>query len=509
MMNPPKGSTESINSTDPNHNTLTSDLKDVSKVISSESSLTVPGTQVSYGTLPNGPPPEKPGKKSILKSAPSHESLSDDGLKVASSETGSQTSDAKLTYKSETKPDVHVVMKLDESDNIISIIPNTDPYHEKVAPKEMAPKENADPYDKLRGRRVSIDEHGHSSTPSSGGRRQSFAKRASISIDIMRRKSVEQIKHTFSHYKGIVLAMVSSVFFTITTVIVKHLRDVHPGEMACFRFLGILLFTIPMIITAGVNPFGPKEKRHFLILRGIAGASSLYLRYSALHYLPIANATVVVLSMPVFVCIFARIFLKEPCGVFHVVALAVTLVGIGFTTKVSALIGLTDDAGVDKYKEILGLAYSMGATLIGSSVYIFVRKVKECHNSVILFNFAIVAIVETSILTAVDDGFTLPHVGYAPWLLVILAILSFYAQLLLTTALQLEEASLVSVTRASMEVVCAFIFQIIIFRHIPDMYAFIGAFLVTSSVLLTAARKWVVVLPPGHIGRKLLGFTLK
>lgn len=212
--------------------------------------------------------------------------------------------------------------------------------------------------------------------------------------------------------------------------------------------------------------------------------------------------------MPVFVCIFARIFLKEPCGIFHCVSIGVTLVGIGFTAKIGALVGLTDSEGMDKAKEIMGLIYSMGATLIGASVYIFVRKVKECHNSVILFNFALVAICETAILTGIDDGFSMPS-GYAPWLLMALAVLSFYAQLLLTKALQIEEASLVSVTRSSAEVVCAFIFQIVIFHTMPDVYACIGALLVTSSVLLTSARKWVVTLPSDHMARKLLGFTLK
>lgn len=342
-----------------------------------------------------------------------------------------------------------------------------------------------------------------------GGRRPSFVRRASISLDQMRRKSIDVVKVTFSSYRGIVLAMASSVFFTFTAVIVKYLKEIHPGQMACFRFLGILLFTIPMIITAGVNPLGPKEKRHLLLLRGIAGASSLYLRYSALHYLPIANATVIVLSMPVFVCIFARVFLKEPCGIFHCVSIGITLIGIGFTANIPGLFGLTPDESADRSKELIGLVYSMGATLIGASVYIFVRKVKECHNSVILFNFAMVAIVETSILTGLDNGFAIPQDPMVPWLLIILATLSFYAQLLLTKALQLEEASLVSVTRASAEVVCAFIFQIIIFHQIPTLNAFIGALLVTSSVLLTSARKWVITLPSEHIGRKLLGFTLK
>ena len=264
-----------------------------------------------------------------------------------------------------------------------------------------------------------------------------------------------------------------------------------------------------MIITANVNPFGPPAKRWLLLLRGVAGATSLYLRYSALRFLPIANATVIVLSMPVFVCLFAKVFLKEACGLFHLITIAITLIGIGFTSKLDVILGLSEATDVDATSELYGLMYSMGATIIGSSVYIFVRKVKSCHSSVIMFNFSIVAIAETSILTAVSGGFSMPDTGMAPWLLMILAVLSFYAQLLLTKALQLDEASIVSVTRASAEVVCAFLFQIFIFGQAPDTSAVIGSVLVTSSVLLTGARKWVVTLPHDHFGRTVFGFTLK
>ncbi|KAI1290045.1 Solute carrier family 35 member G1 [Halotydeus destructor] len=311
-------------------------------------------------------------------------------------------------------------------------------------------------------------------------------------------------------FKGILLSMLSSVFFTLTAVIVKYLKDVHPGQTACFRFLGILLFTIPMVITANVNPLGPKEKRHFLILRGLAGASSLYLRYSALHYMPIANATVIVLSMPVFVCIFARIFLKEACGLFHLVAIGVTLVGIAFTSNLKSIFGLSDDVNQEeRTSHLIGLGFSFAATLVGSFAYIFVRLVKDVHHSVILFNFSLVALMETSFITVLLDGFKFQECGLAPWLLVALAILSFYAQLLLTKALQIEEASLVAVTRASMEVVCAFIFQIVIFHHVPDWSAFVGAVLVFSAVMMTTARKWVLTLPDGHWGAQYLWFTTR
>lgn len=49
--------------------------------------------------------------------------------------------------------------------------------------------------------------------------------------------------------------------------------------------------------------------RIYLILRGIAGATSLLLRFYAFRYLPIADASVIIFSVPVVVSIFACIFL--------------------------------------------------------------------------------------------------------------------------------------------------------------------------------------------------------
>lgn len=91
----------------------------------------------------------------------------------------------------------------------------------------------------------------------------------------------------------------------------------------------------------------------------------------------------------------------------------------------------------------------------------------------------------------------------------LVGILSFYGQLMLTKALQAEEAGLVSVTRASSEVIFAFIFQITIFNDIPDFWSFLGAFLVTISVLLASSRKWIQTLPNQSKVRKALNFVTK
>lgn len=80
--------------------------------------------------------------------------------------------------------------------------------------------------------------------------------------------------------------------------------------MAVSRFFGIFILTIPLIVYHDLNPFGPPELRPILIMRGIAGATSLFLRFIAFHYLSIADASVIIFSVPIFVSIFAWFYLK-------------------------------------------------------------------------------------------------------------------------------------------------------------------------------------------------------
>lgn len=62
----------------------------------------------------------------------------------------------------------------------------------------------------------------------------------------------------------------------------------------------------------------------------------------------------------------------------------------------------------------------------------------------------------------------LPTTGYTPYLIFLIGILSFYAQLLLTRAIQIEEAGVVSVVRTSSEVMC----EIVLFCFVYFFFSF-------------------------------------
>ncbi|XP_001600949.1 solute carrier family 35 member G1 [Nasonia vitripennis] len=310
-------------------------------------------------------------------------------------------------------------------------------------------------------------------------------------------------------YLGLVLATLSSLFFSLCSVIVKGLVEVNPMELAAFRFVGVLLPAIPIVIYKGDDPF-PKGRRLMLLLRSFVGTTGLMLSFYAFRHMPLADASVIVFSVPVFVAIFARIFLKEPCGLFNVITVCLTLIGVVLITRPPLIFGhtvvsLTDNHVETENADLWSAVAAFSATLFGANAYVLLRALKGLHFSVIMSNFGSFGLVQTLIVTWAIGALCLPRCGTDRLLVVALALFSFGGQILLTLALQMEQAGPVAIARSA-DIVFAFFWQVLFFNEIPNRYSVGGAILVTSSVLLTGLRKWAVSLPETSGVKKSLGF---
>ena len=225
--------------------------------------------------------------------------------------------------------------------------------------------------------------------------------------------------------------------------------------------------------------------------------------------MPLADASVVVFSVPVFVAIFARIFLKEPCGFFNVLTVCLTLIGVVLITRPPLLFGhtiesLSDSQIESKQPDVWGAVAALSATLFGANAYVLLRALKGLHFSVIMTNFGSFALIQTLMVSWAIGALCLPRCGNDRLLVVALAFFSFGGQILLTLALQMEQAGPVAIARSA-DIVFAFFWQILFFNEIPNKYSVGGAILVTSSVLLTGLRKWVISLPENSTVKKSLG----
>uniref|UniRef100_A0A336LKJ9 CSON010522 protein n=1 Tax=Culicoides sonorensis TaxID=179676 RepID=A0A336LKJ9_CULSO len=298
-------------------------------------------------------------------------------------------------------------------------------------------------------------------------------------------------------YLGVLLATLSSLFFSLCSVIVKGLNDLNPVELAMFRFIG-LLPAIPIVLYKQEAIF-PDGKRILLFLRSFVGATSLICSFYAFRYMELGDASTILFSTPVFVAIFAKLFLKEPCGWFNICTLGLTLLGIVFITRPTLIFGESIDMEEvpvvgHKLKYMFGpVTAAFFGTLFGANAYVLLRALKGLHYSVIMTNFGLFSICYT-LIVSYYFGFCMPKCGWDRLLIIALGLFSFAGQILLTLALQIEQAGPVSIARAS-DIVFAFIWQVIFFHEIPTIYSLIGAFLVSVAVILSGLRKYVMALP--------------
>ncbi|XP_058451308.1 solute carrier family 35 member G1 [Malaya genurostris] len=311
-------------------------------------------------------------------------------------------------------------------------------------------------------------------------------------------------------YLGIILATISSLFFSLCSVIVKGLVDINPIELATFRFIGVLLPSIPIAIYKEES-FFPKGKRIILVLRCFVGTTGLMLSFYAFRHMPLADASVIIFSTPVFVAIFARLFLRESCGMFNVLTIFLTLIGVVLITRPPFLFGygvhnVADEQVVSNY-DVWGPVAALSSTLFGANAYVLLRALKGLHFSVIMTNFGAFALIYTLIVCYYLGALCWPLCGSDRLLVIALALFSFGGQILLTLALQYEQAGPVAVARSA-DIVFAFIWQIMFFEETPSVYSILGALLVVSSVVLSALRKWALALPRDSELRKKLFFLV-
>lgn len=310
-------------------------------------------------------------------------------------------------------------------------------------------------------------------------------------------------------YLGLILATLSSLFFSLCSVIVKWMVDVDPMALAAYRYFGVLLPAIPIVLYTN-QPVFPKGKRTMLLLRSFTGTASLMLSFYAFRHMPLADASVIVFSVPVFTAIFARMFLKEPCGLFNAFSVILTLIGVVLITRPPLIFGSAVDSlgGSNEPTEMWGAVAAFSATLFGANAYVLLRALKGIHFSVIMTNFGAFALVQCLVVTWAIGALCLPRCGLDRYLIVALALFSFLGQILLTLALQLEQAGPVAIARSS-DIVFAFFWQVLFFSEVPNRFSVAGAVLVMSSVLLTGLRKWIASLPDGAALRRNLHFLLK
>ncbi|CAG2108753.1 unnamed protein product [Medioppia subpectinata] len=286
---------------------------------------------------------------------------------------------------------------------------------------------------------------------------------------------------------GIILMALSATSYSLGSLIIKLLPELHSLEVLFFRCVIQFLFNLVYALWQGQSVGGVPGHRFDLFMRGVWGTVSSMGSFMAFALIPLSDATTIQFSSPVFVTLFAYFLLREPLTILQVLTGTITLSGVVIITRPKMLFTLGWANIPDGHIEGL-LSAIMGA--FGNAMAIItLRKLKQTPVAVVVVWYSVAIIVGTVVTLVAWDAFTWP-VGWRAWLLLLaIGVTGVGDQLFMTVALRYESAGPASIAR-SLTIVLAFVWDILVLNGTFNGTAALGAALVSTGVIILGAYKW-------------------
>lgn len=223
--------------------------------------------------------------------------------------------------------------------------------------------------------------------------------------------------------RGALLIFASEFFLVCSGMIIKHLHGTVSNEQAVFfRNLFGLVLLLPWLWRNGMQGL-KTDCIHLHFLRSLLGVTAMSCMYYAWANLPLAEASLLKQTMPLFVPVVAFFWVGERLAWQNYVAL-----GLGFAGIILVL-HPTQGAPVLNPAILAGLA----GAVMGGSTKVSIRRMRSVEEPAhrVVFYFALIG----SLLSSIPAGMTWEPLSWniTIWLF-LLGITATLAQLLLTAA---------------------------------------------------------------------------
>ena len=282
--------------------------------------------------------------------------------------------------------------------------------------------------------------------------------------------------------------LLASLSFAFMGGFAKVISEVLPPvEVTFFRnifgvvLVGLSIYKVPLKQSGG--------KFLLLIFRGSMGFAALLAYFYLIANISLGEAITYNKTSPIFVAIFAYIFLNEKLGKAALFAIFIGFIGILF---VAQPVG----GSFDKY-DALGIFSGIGAAL----AYTSIRELRKYYDTrAIVMSFMgigtiapLLLMLMTPYITVSSDfdwmfaEFVMPQ-GIEWFYVSAVGVFATASQLLMTKAYELTKAGIVG-TISYTNIIFGVIIGVSLGDAIPNIWTFIGIALVISSGLLVAFSK--------------------
>ena len=270
----------------------------------------------------------------------------------------------------------------------------------------------------------------------------------------------------------------ASFFFSLMTLCVKKIDNAVPiYELVFFRSLISLLITRSILNHKNINPWG--NNKPLLILRGLLGTLALVCIFYAIRNLPLSISTVIQYTYPIFISIFAGMFINEKITRNIVIALIIGWTGI------LIILNSTQLSNINVEIENIWVFIAFLGSIFTALAYVTVKKLAFTEDVyVIIQYFPLVSLIILMPITFIN--WVTPNWNDLIWIIGI-GLFTQLGQTFLTLGLKSLPASEAS-TINYLQVFFGSIWGILFFNETININFLIGALLVLLGTIISTTK---------------------
>jgi drug/metabolite transporter (DMT)-like permease len=281
--------------------------------------------------------------------------------------------------------------------------------------------------------------------------------------------------------RGALLALVAMAIFPAVHVIVRHVsQDMHTFEVVFFRnFMGLAAMT-PWFLRNGLRGLRT-DHLSLHALRATTGLCAMTAWFYGLAVLPLATATALSFTSPLFVTLLAPFILAEVVGWRRVGAVLMGFLG--------ALIIIRPDTTVIE----IGAVIVVGSAFFAASSQMMVKKLSRTEKPDTIVAWMLVILTPASLIPALFV-WQWPSIETLLWMAAV-GIGTTAAHMVLVRAIAQADASFVTHFQYA-RLPYAALFGFFLFAEVPGPGTWIGAGVIVASAVYITTRETRRKVPP-------------
>jgi len=273
---------------------------------------------------------------------------------------------------------------------------------------------------------------------------------------------------------GAAWMIVAACFLGALSMLVRNISaDLHPFEIAFFRNIAQLLLMLPWVFAAGIAVM--KTQRIWAHVRRSAfGIGAMLIWFSVLTRMPIAEATAISFSAPLFTTAGAALFLREQVGVKRWMATVFGFVGVLMIIR----------PGFQAVGEAQLLALLAAAMIAGSMLSNKSLSRTEKPNAMVVWMGVFMSIFSLPPAVTVWQW---PHGTVWLWLLS-LGVVATLAHLCINRAFSAADASFIA-PYGFVQIPFIAGMGYVAYGEVPDLWTWMGSGVIIASGVYIARRE--------------------